>query len=316
MLKPSLQLRLSQQLTMTPQLQQAIRLLQLSTMELQTEVQDALESNLMLELDEEGNAPVGTESGDQSAEPELDVAPGDIPSELPVDTAWEDIYDSVPTIHGMSEVNGVEYETPRAGVETLTDHLLWQLGLTRMSDLDKAIATAIIDSAGDQVSFAAPAQLSVVPTLDTGAYASGDSMDTTVLSFTSAVTASGGSGWITAARFIDKDDQGVDMSLYLYDSSVTPASENAAHSLSDADSAKYIDVPDPRVFDYLLPVLELNDGEFNAQYFFNQCDIIGGDTAVAAGNVDKFDGRKVRIRRESDNWVVSQPAPFLWGEQN
>lgn len=148
-MKQSLQLQLGQHLTMTPQLQQAIRLLQLSTMELQTEVQDALESNLMLEVDEEGNAPVGTESGDQSAEAELDVAPGDIPSELPVDTAWEDIYDSVPTIHGMSEVNGVEYENPRAGVETLTDHLLWQLGLTRMSDLDKAIATAIIDSVDD-----------------------------------------------------------------------------------------------------------------------------------------------------------------------
>lgn len=148
-MKQSLQLQLGQHLTMTPQLQQAIRLLQLSTMELQMEVQDALESNLMLELDEEGNAPAGTESGDQGAEPELDVAPGDIPSELPVDTAWEDIYDSVPTSHGMSEVNGVEYENPRAGVETLTDHLLWQLGLTRMSDLDKAIATAIIDSVDD-----------------------------------------------------------------------------------------------------------------------------------------------------------------------
>ena len=148
-MKQSLQLQLGQHLTMTPQLQQAIRLLQLSTMELQMEVRDALESNLMLEPDEEDNAPAGTESADQSAQPELDVAPGDIPSELPVDTAWEDIYDSVPTSHGMSEVNGVEYDNPRAGVETLTEHLLWQLGLTRMSNLDMAIATAIIDSVDD-----------------------------------------------------------------------------------------------------------------------------------------------------------------------
>ena len=51
-MKPSLQLRLSQSLTMTPQLQQAIRLLQLSSVELQAEVQEALESNIMLELDE------------------------------------------------------------------------------------------------------------------------------------------------------------------------------------------------------------------------------------------------------------------------
>ena len=49
MLKPSLQLRLGQQLTMTPQLQQAIRLLQMTTMELQAHIRDQLESNVMLE---------------------------------------------------------------------------------------------------------------------------------------------------------------------------------------------------------------------------------------------------------------------------
>ena len=52
-MKQSLQLRLGQQLTMTPQLQQAIRMLQLSTLELQMEVQQALDSNLMLETAEE-----------------------------------------------------------------------------------------------------------------------------------------------------------------------------------------------------------------------------------------------------------------------
>ena len=51
-MKQSLQLKIGQHLTMTPQLQQAIRLLQLSTLELQSEVQDALESNPMLEQDE------------------------------------------------------------------------------------------------------------------------------------------------------------------------------------------------------------------------------------------------------------------------
>ena len=145
-MKQSLQLQLGQHLTMTPQLQQAIRLLQLSTMELQMEVQEALESNLMLELDEDGNNTASGEQADEGTEPEPDVAPGDIPTELPVDTAWEDIYDGVPVSQGMSEFNGVEYESPRAEAETLNDHLLWQLGLTRMSELDKAIATAIIDS--------------------------------------------------------------------------------------------------------------------------------------------------------------------------
>lgn len=49
-MKPSLQLKLGQQLAMTPQLQQAIRLLQLSTLDLQQEIQEALESNPLLEV--------------------------------------------------------------------------------------------------------------------------------------------------------------------------------------------------------------------------------------------------------------------------
>ena len=51
-MKTSLQLKMGQQLTMTPQLQQAIRLLQLSTLDLQQEIQQALDSNPMLETDE------------------------------------------------------------------------------------------------------------------------------------------------------------------------------------------------------------------------------------------------------------------------
>ena len=51
-MKIGLQLQLGQQLTMTPQLQQAIRLLQLSTIDLQQEIQQALDSNPMLEVTE------------------------------------------------------------------------------------------------------------------------------------------------------------------------------------------------------------------------------------------------------------------------
>ena len=85
-MKQSLQLRLGQHLAMTPRLQQAIRLLQLSTVELHTEVQEALDSNLMLEPDEDDAA---------GASPEAEIPPADIPRELPVDSVWEDIYDSV-----------------------------------------------------------------------------------------------------------------------------------------------------------------------------------------------------------------------------
>ena len=111
-MKPSLVLRMGQQLTMTPQLQQAIRLLQLSTLDLQQEIQEALESNPMLERQEEGedfdnsdpmadNAetkPVAEpqESSFQESAPTVDnLEEGEwnerIPNELPVDTAWEDI---------------------------------------------------------------------------------------------------------------------------------------------------------------------------------------------------------------------------------
>jgi RNA polymerase sigma-54 factor len=61
MLKASLQLRLGQQLTMTPQLQQAIRLLQLPTIELQAHIRELLESNVMLEQDEESEV-IGPEA--------------------------------------------------------------------------------------------------------------------------------------------------------------------------------------------------------------------------------------------------------------
>ena len=52
-MKQSLQIKMGQSLAMTPQLQQAIKLLQLSTLELQSEIQTALESNPMLELNDE-----------------------------------------------------------------------------------------------------------------------------------------------------------------------------------------------------------------------------------------------------------------------
>jgi len=155
-MKPSLQLKVGQNLTMTPQLQQAIRLLQLSSLELQTEIQDALESNMMLELDEEENvdeaAAVEASTSDQGErELKTEVAGEDIPDDLPVDTAWDDIYEG----GGYSRTGG-EMENGYQGLEgrdgeerSLREHLLWQLNLTPTSDTDRAIATAIIDALDD-----------------------------------------------------------------------------------------------------------------------------------------------------------------------
>ena len=57
MLKPTLQLKLGQTLTMTPQLQQAIRLLQLPVLDLSAQIQDALEENIMLEMEDLPDVP-------------------------------------------------------------------------------------------------------------------------------------------------------------------------------------------------------------------------------------------------------------------
>ena len=163
-MKPSLQLKLSQSLTMTPQLQQAIRLLQLSSAELQTEIQDALESNMMLELDEEEEElppapaePVAEEAAETpeaeeaAAETAAEESREDIPEDLPVDTAWDDIYEGSPGI-GRGTAPGVDardFEDRDAKEDSLREHLLWQLNLTPTSDADRTIAAAIIDALDD-----------------------------------------------------------------------------------------------------------------------------------------------------------------------
>ncbi|MGA9343013.1 MAG: RNA polymerase factor sigma-54 [Rhodanobacteraceae bacterium] len=145
-MKPALQLRLNQQLALTPQLQQAIRLLQLSRLELELELNQALEANPLLEVEEiedpdEAEAePDGLDNQEQAApEPEPEAEADDIP----LDLAYE-----------RQEYRGTapddeERESQDAEVEDLRDHLLWQLNLTPMSSCDRAIATALIDAVDD-----------------------------------------------------------------------------------------------------------------------------------------------------------------------
>lgn len=171
-MKQALQFRLGQNLTMTPQLQQAIRLLQLSTLELSTEIQDALDSNMMLEVGDEGdsnesdkNSSASTDNNDAAAETtettnESNVeAPADIaasetmPDDLPVDTSWDDIYDSI--LPGTSSASSTSYnadeqpEVYTASTESLHDRLRWQIKMTPFSELDAAIAEVIVDEIND-----------------------------------------------------------------------------------------------------------------------------------------------------------------------
>jgi len=152
-MKQTLQLKLGQQLTMTPQLQQAIRLLQLSTLDLQQEIQEALESNMMLEATDEEN--VQAEEPRQSdgaleQETEEITSEGsqtDIPAELPIDSTWEDVYDSLhPSTLPAPSAEMPDFESQRSTSQTLQDHLLWQMELAPFSERDHAIAIAIIDA--------------------------------------------------------------------------------------------------------------------------------------------------------------------------
>jgi RNA polymerase sigma-54 factor len=162
-MKQSLQLKLGQHLTMTPQLQQAIRLLQLSTLELQQEIQEQLDSNPLLEMIEgagesqgqdaaaEGpefdDAPEPRESATPAAETPVSADADAIPPELAVDTTWDDIYDSVlPSGSGGDTEERADFESYTAEATTLGDHLRWQLNLTPMSDTDRLIAESIIDA--------------------------------------------------------------------------------------------------------------------------------------------------------------------------
>lgn len=147
---------------MTPQLQQAIRLLQLSSLELKTEVQEALDSNMMLEsAEEEDEHPSSEEDyapppeGDPPREEDLDFQREAIPEDLPVDSAWEDVYEH---IHygstAPADAEQREFESQDARGENLQDHLRWQANLSGFSETDAQIALAIIDSISEDGYFA------------------------------------------------------------------------------------------------------------------------------------------------------------------
>jgi RNA polymerase sigma-54 factor len=176
-MKQSLQIKMGQSLAMTPQLQQAIKLLQLSTLELQSEIQAALESNPMLEMqDEEGAEPRETdlanesretreanreadkaaaEQKQKSSEVELtgENAPGAddvLPEDLPVDSAWDDIYDSAtassPGTSGSDGESRDFTEFHNAGLTSIQDHLNEQIRFAPLSERDQEIAETIIDA--------------------------------------------------------------------------------------------------------------------------------------------------------------------------
>jgi RNA polymerase sigma-54 factor len=137
MLKPSLQLKLGQSLTMTPQLQQAIRLLQLPILDLNAQIQEALEENIMLEMEDLPDVP--RTSADSTAEVETIKA-----DELWQTRAAERTQDS-----GWNGEGRPITEFADESGETLHEHLYWQLEIENFTVREALIGEALVDSIND-----------------------------------------------------------------------------------------------------------------------------------------------------------------------
>ncbi|ROH93447.1 RNA polymerase factor sigma-54 [Stagnimonas aquatica] len=164
-MRQALGLRTGQALTMTPALQQAIRMLQLSTLDLKQEIQQAIESNVMLELDEDaaGESPDdlapemqsqdgGGEDHDSGEVSDLRVSEDNIPEEMPVDADWSDIYDTAPSRESGGEDEEDLAEFRRANLresETLQEHLRWQARLAPFSEWEAEVADYLIDAVNE-----------------------------------------------------------------------------------------------------------------------------------------------------------------------
>jgi len=137
--RQSLELRQHQQLALTPQLQQSIRFLQLSTQDLELEVAHALDENPLLEREEEYDTEAdGSVAGEERAQEDRWATQG---------------------VGGRASTANPDDEAvrPEAAIpETLQDHLLEQLQLTRASPRDRGLVTILIDELDDNGYLATP----------------------------------------------------------------------------------------------------------------------------------------------------------------
>ncbi len=137
MLKPSLQLKLGQSLAMTPQLQQAIRLLQLPVLDLNAEIQEALAENIMLEMEDLPDAP--QTSNETTAEVET----------IRAEDSWLSSREQQVQDGGWNGEGRPISDFADESGQTLREHLLWQLEMEDFTPRQVLIGEAIIDSIGD-----------------------------------------------------------------------------------------------------------------------------------------------------------------------
>ncbi|MDT8447945.1 MAG: RNA polymerase factor sigma-54 [bacterium] len=147
-MKMGMEMRMSQQLIMTPQLQQAIKLLQLSRVELQELIDQALVENPTLEVQEE----------DEKDEPKEEIGEAnnlvDEQSQLSIDEEWQHYVEAGAGV--IQEVRNHEpdedsnpLEATISRTDTLVDHLLWQLDISRLNEVEHEIAEYLIGNIDD-----------------------------------------------------------------------------------------------------------------------------------------------------------------------
>ena len=149
MIKQGINIKLGQSLSMTPQLQQAIRLLQLSSVELQQEIQEVLETNPLLERKNESSSAEDTQDSnlDSATSAESQSTTETIPEDLNIDADWDDIYDPAWKVSNSDiEHNASDFiETMHSSPQGLHEHLVWQIEMSNLSVQDKEVARLIID---------------------------------------------------------------------------------------------------------------------------------------------------------------------------
>ncbi len=137
MLKPTLQLKLGQSLAMTPQLQQAIRLLQLPVLDLNAEIQEALEENIMLEMEDLPDVP--QTSNETTAEVET----------IRAEDSWQSSREQQVQDGGWNGEGRPITDFADESGKTLREHLLWQVEMEDFTPRQALIGEAIIDSIKD-----------------------------------------------------------------------------------------------------------------------------------------------------------------------
>lgn len=149
-MKLSVGLKVANSLSLTPQLQQAIRLLQLSSLELEQEIQIQLDSNPLLEkIEDEGTAESLTHlENKESRDLTQDLNADHLPNDLPVDTDWDDVYTHQSTALASPEYE--EREDNRQAEHTLKEHILAQVNLLHFSTVDRLIAYCVVDCLDDK----------------------------------------------------------------------------------------------------------------------------------------------------------------------